>query len=162
MRNTQFAALLCAVGSCAAFRSAQRRRPPPAPCHPRVASTRPLRMGLFDMFADAFKNEDYSRADRRVRAKHVLVADRDRCVELLDEIAAGAAIEDVARRESTCASASKGGDLGSFGPGKMVAQFDRVLFPDEDEPPPVGSLIGPVETQFGFHVILVTERDSNK
>jgi parvulin-like peptidyl-prolyl isomerase len=44
----------------------------------------------------------------------------------------------------------------------MVPQFDQVLFLDFDEAPPAGSLLGPVETEFGFHVTLVTDRNQNK
>ena len=145
-------ALCLLVAHAAAFRPAATRR----------RSATPLRMGIFDAFTAAFKNQDFAREDRRVRARHVLVASRERAVELRDEIAAGANIADVARRESTCASASTGGDLGSFSPGKMVPQFDQVLFPDFDNAPPAGSLLGPVETEFGFHVILVTDRNQNK
>jgi len=54
---------------------------------------------------------------------------------------------------SSCASAKKGGDLGSFGPGMMVKNFDTVCFGDE-----VGVVHGPVSTQFGEHLILVTSR----
>ena len=67
---------------------------------------------------------------------------------------------EIARRESTCSSAANGGDLGLFGPGKMVAEFDDVLFPEVNPPPP-GSVLGPVVTDFGCHVILVTKRETN-
>ena len=60
---------MCAVGACAAFRAApllgRPRQRLSFRARPRLATR--LNMGLFDMFADAFKNEDYSRADRRVR-----------------------------------------------------------------------------------------------
>ena len=158
--------LLLVVTATTAFRAAPRRSRT-APPTPRDAATlshsraAPL-FGLFDAFAKAFQNEDFTRADRRVRARHVLVADRDKAISLRDEILGGASFADVARRESTCASASNGGDLGSFGPGKMVAEFDAALFPDFDEPPPPGALVGPVQTQFGYHLILVVDREGNK
>lgn len=75
----------------------------------------------------------------------------------------------LAKRESQCNSAALGGDLGSFAPGKMVREFDAVIFPNEGmeggeqvAPPPVGSLLGPVITDFGMHMILITERNMNR
>ena len=108
----------------------------------------------------------------QVRASHILIKgddDVERCVELLGEI--GGLVQsdpdglarifaDVARRESTCASSSQGGDLGSFGPGKMVAEFDAALFPEDmAAAPPPGSVLGPIVTEFGAHLILVTKRE---
>ena len=121
----------------------------------------PLSMGLFDAFAAAFKNEDFTRDDVRCRARHVLVPDEARAAAVLAELEGGADFAAVARRESTCASASKGGDLGEFKPGAMVAAFDAVCF-EGDSPPPAGSLVGPVKTQFGYHVILITDRSMNR
>ncbi len=54
---------------------------------------------------------------------------------------------------SECPSKAKGGDLGEFGPGMMVKNFDKVCF-NED----VGVVHGPVSTQFGEHLILITKR----
>ena len=121
----------------------------------------PLSMGLFDAFAAAFKNEDFTRDDVRCRARHVLVPDEARAAAVLAELEGGADFAAVARRESTCASASKGGDLGEFKPGAMVAAFDAACFEGEP-PPPAGSLVGPVKTQFGYHVILITDRSMNR
>lgn len=58
-----------------------------------------------------------------------------------------------AKRSSTCPSKNNGGSLGSFGPGEMVPEFDAVAFKEQ-----VGVIHGPVETQFGSHLILVTDR----
>ena len=74
----------------------------------------------------------------------------------------GPIFAEVARRESECSSSAQGGDLGMFGPGKMVQEFDEVLFPDGSEPPPPGAVLGPVVTEFGCHVILVTKREINR
>ena len=54
---------------------------------------------------------------------------------------------------SACPSKVKGGDLGEFGPGMMVRDFDKVCFDEE-----VGVVHGPISTQFGEHLILITER----
>ena len=58
-----------------------------------------------------------------------------------------------ASQYSECPSASRGGDLGSFGPGAMVPEFDTVVFKE-----PVGVVHGPVKTQFGYHLIYIRER----
>ena len=74
--------------------------------------------------------------------------------ELREEIAEGADFADVARTESADeVSAAEGGDLGVFASGVMVPAFDSAVFAA-----PAGSLLGPVRTSFGFHVIEVLER----
>jgi parvulin-like peptidyl-prolyl isomerase len=90
-----------------------------------------------------------------VRASHVLVEDRERAEELA-ELArtADVAFAELARENSTCSSAEQGGDLGFFQrEGQMVEPFAAAAF--ELEP---GEISDVVETQFGFHVIQVTER----
>jgi len=89
------------------------------------------------------------------RAKHILVQDEKTCQALKDEIDAGnVTFEEVARDKSLCPSGVKGGDLGSFGKGAMVPEFDKVVFNDE-----IGVVHGPVQTQFGYHLLLITERN---
>jgi peptidyl-prolyl cis-trans isomerase C len=73
----------------------------------------------------------------------------------------GPIFAEVARRESMCSSKAQGGDLGLFGPGKMVPEFDAALFP-ETNPPPAGAMLGPIVTEFGCHAILVTKREVNR
>jgi len=63
------------------------------------------------------------------------------------------AMADLAKQHSSCPSGNSGGDLGSFGPGMMVPEFDAVCFNEE-----VGVVHGPVKTQFGYHLLEVTER----
>jgi len=87
-------------------------------------------------------------------AKHILVQDEAKCQELKDKITSGdMTFEEAARDSSLCPSGVKGGDLGRFGQGQMVPEFDKVVFNDE-----VGVLHGPVKTQFGFHLLLITDR----
>ena len=59
-----------------------------------------------------------------------------------------------ARAKSTCSSSKDGGSLGSFGKGQMVPEFDAVVFNKD-----IGVIHGPVETQFGNHLIIITDRD---
>ncbi len=90
----------------------------------------------------------------KVRARHILVADEDACNQLKQQIADGADFADLAREHSTCSSGKKGGDLGEFGPGKMVREFDDVAFNAE-----IGTVQGPVKTQLGYHLLEVLERN---
>ncbi|PLX01712.1 MAG: peptidylprolyl isomerase [Marinilabiliales bacterium] len=89
----------------------------------------------------------------KARARHILVASEEKCNELKNEIIGGADFAEVARQHSTCPSSRQGGDLGEFGPGMMVAEFDKVVFSA-----PVNEVQGPVKTQFGFHLLEVTAR----
>jgi len=90
----------------------------------------------------------------RACARHILVASEEECIALKQEIADGAMFAEVASKHSTCPSGSQGGDLGEFGPGQMVKEFDEVVFSA-----PINEVQGPVKTQFGYHLIKVTSRD---
>jgi peptidyl-prolyl cis-trans isomerase C len=89
----------------------------------------------------------------RATARHILVESEMICLELKREIEEGADFGDVARENSTCPSGAQGGDLGEFGPGMMVPEFDKVVFSA-----PVNTVQGPVKTQFGYHLLEVTSR----
>ena len=89
----------------------------------------------------------------RASARHILVADQAACEDLKKKIEEGGDFADIAREHSTCPSGKQGGGLGQFGPGQMVKEFDDVVFSAE-----VGKVHGPVQTQFGYHLIEVTER----
>jgi peptidyl-prolyl cis-trans isomerase C len=86
-------------------------------------------------------------------ARHILVDTEEACETLKTDIENGADFAAVAREHSNCPSSNRGGDLGSFGPGMMVREFDEVVFSA-----PVNTVQGPVKTQFGYHLIEVTSR----
>ncbi|WP_029408056.1 peptidylprolyl isomerase [Thiomicrorhabdus sp. Milos-T2] len=86
-------------------------------------------------------------------ARHILVDTEEQCNQLKEQIANGADFADVAKANSNCPSSANGGDLGQFGPGMMVPEFDKVVFSAD-----VGSVEGPVKTQFGYHLLEVTSR----
>lgn len=87
-------------------------------------------------------------------ARHILVASEQACIDLKSDIQAGkVSFEDAAKQHSTCPSGQKGGELGSFSPGMMVPEFDQVVFNEA-----VGEVHGPVKTQFGYHLVEITER----
>jgi peptidyl-prolyl cis-trans isomerase C len=87
------------------------------------------------------------------RASHILVKDKNQANELLKKIKLGAGFEAMAREHSTCPSKSQGGDLGWFGPGKMVPAFEAACKKLSN-----GSLSDVVQTQFGYHIIKLTGR----
>ncbi len=86
-------------------------------------------------------------------ARHILVPTEAQCNELKQQILAGANFAELAKQHSDCPSGADGGDLGRFGPGMMVPEFDKVVFSA-----PVNEVQGPVKIQFGYHLILVTSR----
>ena len=87
------------------------------------------------------------------RARHILVKTEQQCHDLKAQLADGATFADLARQHSSCPSGRSGGDLGEFGRGQMVPEFDQVVFSGA-----VGEVHGPVKTQFGYHLLEVTSR----
>lgn len=89
-----------------------------------------------------------------VSAKHILVDQEQKCLEIFAEIVKGEkTFEDAAKEYSTCPSGQEGGSLGEFGKGQMVKEFEDVAFSGE-----IGQILGPVKTQFGYHLIKVEDR----
>lgn len=88
----------------------------------------------------------------RVRASHILVGTQAEAQDIITAINNGESFADLAKQFSKCPSGQKGGDLGQFGPGQMVQPFESATFGLE-----VGAISGPVQTQFGFHIIQRTE-----
>ena len=111
------------------------------------------------------KNPDKFKQDEQVRASHILVrvepnADakakaraKAEIESVLKELKAGGDFAKLAQQHSQDGSAAQGGDLGYFPHGQMVPEFDKVAFSL-----PVGQLSGVVTTQFGYHVLKVTDR----
>lgn len=86
-------------------------------------------------------------------ARHILVDSEEKCKQLKTDIENGADFATVAKENSSCPSSRDGGNLGTFGRGQMVREFDEVVFSA-----PVGVVQGPVKTQFGYHLVEVTSR----
>ena len=86
-------------------------------------------------------------------ARHILVETQEQCEDLKKQIEGGADFGELAQEHSKCPSGKQGGDLGTFSPGQMVKEFDEVVFSAE-----VGKVQGPVQTQFGYHLIEITQR----
>ena len=87
----------------------------------------------------------------QVRASHILVPSLSEVVSLQEQVKAGMEFGLLAKNHSKCPSGQNGGDLGMFGRGQMVKPFEDATFGLE-----VGQLSGPVQTQFGYHLILRT------
>ena len=93
-----------------------------------------------------------------VSASHILVETEEKAKDVLAKIESGEmTFEDAAKAFSTCPSSQRGGDLGEFGKGQMVPEFDKACFEME-----VGELRGPVQTQFGFHLIRLDKKNEAK
>ncbi|MCK5639369.1 MAG: peptidylprolyl isomerase [Gammaproteobacteria bacterium] len=89
----------------------------------------------------------------KATARHILVESEELCNNLKSEIEGGKDFTELAKEHSTCPSGQQGGELGEFGPGMMVPEFDEVVFSA-----PVNEVQGPVQTQFGYHLLEVTSR----
>ncbi len=106
---------------------------------------------LFRLGAESLKG---SQAMSQASARHILVATEQECEDLKAKIAAGEDFAALAKEHSKCPSGGRsGGDLGTFGKGQMVKEFEAVVFTA-----PVGEVQGPVKTDFGYHLIEVTAR----
>ncbi len=88
-----------------------------------------------------------------VKASHILVETEEEAINLKEEILSGTAFEDIAAEHSLCPSSANGGDLGFFGRGQMVGEFEEAAFDLN-----VGEVSAPVRTNFGWHLILVTDK----
>ncbi len=113
-----------------------------------------------DEEAKAFFEENKSElmSGETVNASHILVATEEEANEILAKINAGEiSFEDAARAHSSCPSSEQGGNLGEFGRGQMVPEFDSACFEMA-----VGEVRGPVKTQFGFHLIKLNAKNEAK
>jgi peptidyl-prolyl cis-trans isomerase C len=88
----------------------------------------------------------------KVNAAHILVKDEGRASELLAMVRSGEDFAQLARTHSECPSGKNGGSLGWFGRGQMVKEFEDAAFSAQK-----GDTVGPVKTQFGWHLIKVID-----
>jgi peptidyl-prolyl cis-trans isomerase C len=86
-------------------------------------------------------------------ARHILVETEQQCNDLKQQIEGGSDFAEMAQQHSKCPSGQRGGDLGSFSQGQMVKEFDDVVFSAD-----LGKVHGPIQTQFGYHLIEITSR----
>ena len=89
---------------------------------------------------------------KKVQARHILVGKQELAEELKKRIDVGEDFSALAEEYSECPSKKRGGDLGWFGKGAMVRPFEVAAFSAEE-----GAVVGPVKTEFGWHLIYVYE-----
>jgi peptidyl-prolyl cis-trans isomerase C len=97
------------------------------------------------------QNKDKFKSGEQVRASHILVKDEGAAKEILAEIKKGGNFEELAKKHSIDAAGAKGGDLGWFGQGSMIPEFENVAFAMKE-----GEISGVVKTKFGYHIIKLT------
>jgi peptidyl-prolyl cis-trans isomerase C/foldase protein PrsA len=104
---------------------------------------------------EAYLEKNISRYDtpEEIRASHILVDDEETANEVLDRLNNGADFAELAKEYSTCPSAEEGGDLDWFSRGRMVPEFEEAAFALQ-----VGEITGIVKSQFGYHIITLTDR----
>ena len=132
---------------------------------PGLQRTAATELDMFGWLKEAFANEAYAPPAEGVKAtaRHILVKNLEDINEIKARLDSGATtFEDAARDFSTCPSSREGGSLGSFKPGMMVAEFDQAVFGSDavtGARSPVGEVLGPVETKFGYHLIRIESRN---
>lgn len=89
---------------------------------------------------------------KKVQARHILVASKELAEEVQQKLKDGEEFVKMAEQYSECPSKKRGGDLGWFGKGAMVRAFEVAAFGAEE-----GEVVGPVKTEFGWHLIYVYE-----
>ncbi len=89
-----------------------------------------------------------------ITASHILVKTEGEALALLKKIVSKeVSFENAAKQSSMCPSKKQGGSLGSFERGMMVPEFDAACFDDKNK---IGDILGPIKTQFGWHLIRIT------
>ena len=88
---------------------------------------------------------------KKIRASHILVEKHSQALKVLEELKSGSDFKKLAQKHSTCPSGKRGGDLGFFGRGQMVKEFEKAAWALK-----VSEVSEPVKTQFGYHVIKKT------
>ena len=89
---------------------------------------------------------------KQVNAAHILVKTEKKAEEIKERVYGGESFADMAKKYSECPSGRKGGDLGWFGRGQMVKEFENAAFASGK-----GAVAGPVRTEFGWHLILIKD-----
>ncbi len=101
-------------------------------------------------------HKDEMDSGETVNASHILVDSEEKALSILADIRAGViSFEEAAKANSSCPSSAEGGNLGDFGRGQMVPEFDTAVFAMEE-----GEISSPVKTQFGYHLIRLNKKNA--
>lgn len=106
-----------------------------------------------DMKSFYDENKDKFVRPMTVTASHILVDTEEKADEIHAELEGGKDFAEAAKEFSSCPSKDRGGDLGPFGKGQMVPEFEEAAFAME-----IGKVSSPVKTQFGYHIIKLTDK----
>jgi peptidyl-prolyl cis-trans isomerase C len=90
---------------------------------------------------------------KEVHAAHILVEKEDKARDLLSQVKSGKSWDELAKKNSKCPSGQKCGDLGWFKKGMMAKEFETAAFAGKK-----GEIVGPVKTQFGYHLIKIIDQ----
>lgn len=90
----------------------------------------------------------------KVHAAHILVKSENEAKDLMVKVKGGESFGDLAKKHSQCPSGKKGGDLGWFGKNMMVKEFETAAFNGKK-----GEVVGPIKTQFGWHLIKILDQN---
>ncbi|WP_028402511.1 peptidylprolyl isomerase PrsA [Ectobacillus panaciterrae] len=116
----------------------------------QIRASLALKKAVGDSFTDKELKANYK---PEIKASHILVADEATAKKVKDLLNQGQSFEDLAKQYSTdTGSKDKGGDLGYFGPGKMVPEFEAAAYKLKK-----GEVSDPVKSQYGYHIIKVTD-----
>ena len=108
-------------------------------------------LAFYDGNVDKFCTED------AVEASHILVSSIEEATEILGKIKEGLDFAKAAETYSSCPSKSNGGNLGEFGKGRMVPEFEEAAFALNE-----GEISEPVKTQFGYHIIKLNKKKPSR
>jgi foldase protein PrsA len=119
---------------------------------PRIEITEDELQTYFDENKESFDEQE------QVEASHILVEDEATATEVAEKLASGGDFAELAAEYSTdTANAENGGELGYFAKGDMVEEFENTAFSME-----VGAISDPVKTEYGYHIIKVTDKKEAK
>ncbi|MDF0726903.1 peptidylprolyl isomerase [Cytobacillus sp. S13-E01] len=103
------------------------------------------------------KYDELKNKKPEIKASHILVADEATAKEVQGKLESGESFEDLAKEYGTDGTATQGGDLGYFGEGQMIPEFEKAAYALE-----IGEISDIVKTEFGFHIIKLTDKKATE
>lgn len=117
-----------------------------------------IAMGLLEQKLRDALGEAVPSVAEQTRARHILTETEEEALDVIEQLEAGQDFAELAAERSLdTVSAAEGGDLGFAPPGNYVGPFDEAVFSL-----PIGEISEPIETQFGWHIVEVLEREERE